>query len=68
LEDNNSIFKQSYKFSEVEKALVQACTIKLMNAGLVELSRGEYASTTMMLANKDIFGDKSNVKCVGIIV
>jgi hypothetical protein len=28
-----------------------------MDAGLVELSRGEYASTIMMLAKKDIFGN-----------
>jgi hypothetical protein len=41
----------------VERALVQAQMIKLLNAGLVELSRGEYASTTMMLAKKDIFGN-----------
>jgi hypothetical protein len=29
----------------------------LLDAGLVELSRGDYASTIMMLAKKDIFGN-----------
>jgi hypothetical protein len=41
----------------VERALVQAQMIKLLNASLVELSRGEYASTIMMLTKKDIFGN-----------
>jgi hypothetical protein len=29
----------------------------LLDVGLVELSRGDYASTIMMLAKKDIFGN-----------
>jgi hypothetical protein len=55
LEYDNLIFKQPYKFSEVERTLVQAQTSKLLGASLVELSRGEYASTIVMLAKKDIF-------------
>jgi hypothetical protein len=39
----------------VERALVQARTIELLDVGLVELFKGEYASTTMMLTKKDIF-------------
>jgi hypothetical protein len=57
LEDDNPIFKQPYKFSEVERALIQVRTIKLLDVGLVELFRGEYASTTLMLTKKDIFGN-----------
>ncbi len=30
---------------------------KLLDVGLVELSRGEYALTIVMLAKKDIFGN-----------
>ncbi len=56
LEDDNPIFKQPYRLNEVEWTLVQAWTIKLLDVGLVELSKGEYASTTLMLA-KDIFGN-----------
>jgi hypothetical protein len=32
----------------VERALVHVQTIELLNVGLVELFKGEYASTTMM--------------------
>jgi hypothetical protein len=31
--------------------------VELLNANLVELSRGKYASTIMMLAKKDVFGN-----------
>jgi len=41
----------------VERALVQVRTTKLLDVSLVELSRGEYALTTMMPAKRDIFGN-----------
>ncbi len=37
LEDDNLIFKQPYKLSEVEKTLIKAQTTKLLDAGLVEM-------------------------------
>jgi len=37
LEDDNLIFKQPYKLSEVEKALIKAQTTKLLDVGLVEM-------------------------------
>ncbi len=40
----------------MEKTLVQAQTIKLLNVGLVE-SRGEYVATIVMLTKKDILGN-----------
>jgi hypothetical protein len=43
--------------NEVEKTLVQAQITKLLDVGLVELSRGEYASTIVMLAKEDIFSN-----------
>jgi hypothetical protein len=46
-----------YKLSEVERTLVQAQTKKLLDVSLVELSKGEYASTTMMLTKNEIFGN-----------
>lgn len=58
LENDNPIFKWPYIFSEVERALVQTWRIKLLDASLVELSMVEYASTTMVLANKIIFGNR----------
>jgi hypothetical protein len=39
----------------VEKALVQAQTIELLDVGLVQMFRGEYISTTMMSTKKNIF-------------
>ncbi len=45
-EDDNLISKQPYNFNEVERALIQVWTIKLLE---VELSKGEYVSTIMML-------------------
>jgi len=41
----------------VEKPLVQAWTTKLMDVGLVELSKGQYALTMIMQAKKNIFGN-----------
>ncbi len=52
LEDDDLIFKWPYKLNEVEKALVQAKTIKLLYVGLVELFQGEYVTTTMMPTKK----------------
>jgi hypothetical protein len=57
LKDDNLIFRQPYGFSEVEKPLVQAWTTKLMDVGLVELSKGQYALTMIMQAKKNIFGN-----------
>jgi hypothetical protein len=51
-EDDNSISKQPYKVNEVERALVWAWTIKLLE---VELFKGEYVSTIMMLTKWNIF-------------
>jgi hypothetical protein len=41
----------------MERALVHAWITKLLDASLVELSRGEYASTIMMPTKKDIFSN-----------
>ncbi len=41
----------------MERALVEVQTTKLLNAGLVKLSKSEYASTIVMLTKKNIFGN-----------
>ncbi len=61
LEDDNPIFRRPYKLNEVDRTLVQTQMTELLDASIVELSRGEYASTTVMLAKKDIFGNW--IKC-----
>jgi len=57
LKNDNPIFGRPYKLNEMERALVQARTTKLLDVGLVELLKGDYASTTMMPAKKDIVGN-----------
>jgi hypothetical protein len=57
LKDDNPIFRRPYKFSEVERALVQAWITKLMDARLVEWFRGQYALTIVMQAKNNIFGN-----------
>jgi hypothetical protein len=41
----------------MERALVKIQTEKLWQARLVELSKGEYALTTIMSTKKNIFGN-----------
>ncbi len=56
-EDDNSIFQQPYKHSEVERALVQAQTLELLEVGFVDLFKGGYAPTIVMLIKKGNFGN-----------
>jgi hypothetical protein len=46
-----------FRLSEVKKALVQARMAELLDVGLVEISKGEYALKIMMSTKKDIFGN-----------
>ena len=55
LTNDTPIFRRPYKYSDLERSLIQARTTELWEAGLVELSNGEYASTIVMPAKKDIF-------------
>jgi hypothetical protein len=57
LEDDNPVFKQPYRLSEMERALVKIRTSKVLDVSLVELLKGEYALATMTLTKKDIFGN-----------
>ncbi len=58
LEDDNLIFSQLHKLiSEVQGALVQAWTIKLMDVNSVELSKGEHVLTIVTPTKNDIFGN-----------
>jgi hypothetical protein len=57
LEDDNSIFQQPYKHSEVERALVQAQTLELLEVSLVDFLKGGYVSTIVMPIKKGNFGN-----------
>jgi hypothetical protein len=39
----------------MERTLVKACMEELLEASLVELSKGEYASAIIMPTKKDVF-------------
>ncbi len=58
LEDDNLIFSQLHKLiSEVQRALVQAWTIELMDVNLVELFKREHVLVIVMPTKNDIFGN-----------
>jgi hypothetical protein len=67
LENDNPIFKWPSKFSEVERPLIQDLRIELMDEGLLELSKCDYNSMTIM-PTKDFWAIGMNITCVGIIV
>ncbi len=48
-EDDNPIFKQPNRFSDVKRALVQTRTIQLLEFNLVKMFKGGYASIIMVL-------------------
>jgi hypothetical protein len=49
----------------MEKALVYVQTTKLLDANLVELLKGDYASTIMMPTKKNIFGNWTKLYMCG---
>ncbi len=63
LEADNPIFERLYRLSEMERALVQAQITELLDASLVELLRSDYASATMMPANKYILAIEWSDTC-----
>jgi hypothetical protein len=60
LASDTPIFRHPYKYSDMERDLIRSRTLDLLKAGLVELSDGEYASATVMLAKKDVHGNYTN--------
>jgi len=57
LASDRSIFYRPYRYSDMERDLIRSRTLDLLEAGLVELSHGEYASATVMPAKKDVHGN-----------
>jgi hypothetical protein len=54
LTDDASVYRKPYKYSDVERKMIQARTKELVEAGLVELAPPdcEYASATVMPSKK----------------
>ncbi len=59
------IFRRPYRYSDMERDLIQNRTLDLLEVGLVELSHGEYASATVMLAKKDVHGNYTDRQMCG---
>ncbi len=49
----------------MERDLIRSRTLDLLEAGLVELLHGEYASATVMHAKKDVHGNYTNRQMCG---
>jgi hypothetical protein len=53
---DTSIFRHPYRYNDMERDLIQSRTLDLLEAGLLELSHGEYALAIVMPAKKDVHG------------
>ncbi len=64
LANDKPIFHRPYRYSDMERDLIQNRTLDLLEPRLMELSHGEYASATVMPAKKDVHGNYTIVGCV----
>jgi hypothetical protein len=65
LASDTPIFHCPYRYSDMERDLIWSRMLDLLEAGLVELSYGEYASTIVMLAKKDVHGNYTDRRMCG---
>jgi hypothetical protein len=65
LASDRPIFRRPYRYNNIERDLIQSRTLDLLEVGLVELSHGEYASTTVMPAKKDVHGNYTDRRMCG---
>lgn len=59
------IFRRPYRYSDMESNLIRSRTLDLLEAGLVELSHGEYASTIVMPVKKDVHDNYTDRRMCG---
>jgi hypothetical protein len=57
LASDTPIFCRPYRYSDMERDLIRSRTLNLLEAGLMELLHGEYASATVMPTKKDVHGN-----------
>ncbi|KAL3688001.1 hypothetical protein R1sor_014310 [Riccia sorocarpa] len=62
---DSPILRHPYRYSDMERALIQRRSQDLFEAGLVEISHGEYASATVMPAKKDMYGNWTDRRMCG---
>jgi len=65
LASDTPIFRRPYRYNDMERDLIRSRTLDLLEAGLVELSHGEYASATIMPAKKDVHGNYTDRRMCG---
>jgi hypothetical protein len=65
LASDTPIFRHPYRYNDMERDLIRSRTLDLLEAGLVELSHGEYASATVMPAKEDVHGNYTNRQMCG---
>jgi hypothetical protein len=65
LASDRPIFRRPYRYSDMERDLIQSWTLDLLEAGLVELSHGEYALATVMPTKKDVHGNYTDRRMCG---
>jgi len=65
LASNTPIFRRPYRYNDMERDLIRSRTLDLLEGGLVEFSHGKYASTTIMLAKKDVHGNYTDRRMCG---
>jgi hypothetical protein len=67
LNDDAPIYRKPYKYSDAELKMIQARTVELVEAGLVELAPPdcEYALATVMPSKKDIYGNWTEKRMCG---
>jgi hypothetical protein len=65
LANDTPIFCRPYRYSDMERGLIQSWILDLLEARLVELSHGEYALAIVMLAKKDVHGNYMDRRMCG---
>jgi hypothetical protein len=65
LANDTPIFRRPYRYNDMERDLIRNRTLDLLEARLMELSHGEYASTIVMPAKKDVHGNYTDKRMCG---
>jgi hypothetical protein len=65
LANDTPIFHRPYRYNDMERDLIRNHMLDLLEAGLMELSHVEYASTIVMPTKKDVHGNYTNMRMCG---
>jgi hypothetical protein len=65
LASNMPIFRHPYRYNDMERDLIRSQMLDLLEVELMELSHGEYALATIMLAKKDVHGNYMDRRMCG---